>query len=341
MQANKGKDALIRVLKTISLPIIVWIVFEIIDRKFAGMSVISTESDIKTLMRNLVSTFSFALALSANLGSGRMDLSLGAQMYVGVIFGGNLALRLGWGGIGILILSMIFGGLCGLLIGIMFINMRILPMVLGIGMTLVFECICFAVNNQQGVVVYGQPGVEILSNIIFIIVVAVLILLATTYLFQFSKYGFNLRAIQGSQKLAQDAGINIFSNCVICYVLGGILVACAGVFDVAYKGALAPTLGMTSNTTVFSSMLPMALGMWIGSMCRNQQLGILMGSLSMRIMVIGLSRLGLGGSLQGVIIYGLFMLFIIWNTNKHKLAYKKAKRERIALAKKQRALSTT
>lgn len=337
MQIVKKNSTLLSVLKTIALPAAVWLIFEIIDRAAVGMSVISTAADVTTLLRNLISTFAFALALNTNLGSGRMDLSLGAQMYVGVIFGGNLALALGWGGWGILLCSMAVGALCGLLIGKLFIHMRILPMVLGLGMTLIFECLCFAINNQQGVIIYGKPGVDILSNIGFILAVAAALLIVSTVLFQYSTYGFHLRAIQGSQKLAHDAGINIFRNCVTCYVLAGIFVACAGVFETAYKGNLAPVLGMSSNGSVFSNMFPMVLGMWIGSMCRSQQLGVLMGSLSVRILIIGLSRLGLGNSTQNVIVYALFLGFVILNTNKHKFAYNKARKARIAQAQSIRA----
>lgn len=332
MSVRYRKQALVSALKTIALPVAAWLIFEIIDRAVVGMGVISTEADVKTLLRNLISSYAFALALSPNMGSGRMDLSLGAQMYVGVIFGGNLSIALGLGGWGVLILSTLIGALCGLLIGTLFIHMRILPMILGIGMTLVFECICFAANNQQGLILYGKEGMTLLSEISFIVFIALVLLVISTYLFQYSAYGFKLRAIQGSQKLANDAGINIFRNCVVCYVLAGAFAACAGVFDVAYKGTLVPVLGMASNSTVFSSMFPMVLGIWIGGFCNNQQLGMLMGSLAVRIVIIGLSRLGLSNSLQNVIVFGLFLLFVVYNTNKSKIAYIQRKHIRIKQA---------
>ena len=203
-------------LQTIAVPLIVWIIMEMIARTGAGTGVITNSADIKTFFRNLVSTIAFALAISTNLNCGRMDLSLGSQMYAGTIFGGNLALTMGWGGIGMLLCSMVIGGLCGLVTGILFVNMRILPMVLGLGMTLIFECICFMINNQQGVTVYGKPGIETLSNVNFIIIVALLLILVATYLFQYSRFGYRYRAIQGSQKLAADSGIKIYTNCILC-----------------------------------------------------------------------------------------------------------------------------
>ncbi len=331
---SNTKDTLIHLAKAVAVPLAVWALMELIDRTTVGMGVINNMADFKTLFRNLISSLAFALAISTNLNCGRMDLSMGAQMYAGVIFGGNIALMLGFGGIGVLLLSMLIGGLCGLLIGTIFVNLRILPMVLGLGMTLVFECICFAINKQQGVILFGQKGMEVLSNITFIVIVTALIILVSHYLFQFSRFGFRYRAIQGSQKLASDAGINIFSNCIISYVIAGVLVACAGVFTTAYNGSLAPVLGMSSNGQVFSNMFPMVLGAWIGGMCNNREIGVLMGAVSVNILTMGLAKLGLSGSLQNVIIYTLFLIFIIYNTNKHKFAYAKARKARLAMAQR-------
>lgn len=50
-------------------------------------------------------------------------------------------------------------------------------------------------------------------------------MLVMTYLFQYSGFGYNRRAIQGNQKLAHDAGINIYKNAFLCYVAAGALVA--------------------------------------------------------------------------------------------------------------------
>lgn len=334
MKNRNNKNMMMTILKTVAVPLLIWVVMEIVSRSVAGVGVIDNSADVKTLFRNLITTLAFALALSTNLTSGRMDLSIGAQMYAGVIFGGNLALRLGWNGFGILACSMAVGALCGLLIGFLFIKLRILPMVLGLGMTLVFECSCCAVNDQQGVIFTGKPGTEMLSNITFIVAVCALLIIITTYLFQYSEYGYRYHAVQGNQKLAHDAGINIYSNCLKCYIIAGVLVACAGVFSTAYSGSLTPVLGMTSNGQVFSSMFPMVLGMWIGGFCDNNQVGVLFSSLSVNLIVIGLSKLGIGTSTQNIIIYVLFLLFVIYNTNKGKIKYNHDKKERIALAEK-------
>jgi len=324
------------VLKLIILPVAVYIIFEIIDRLVTGKGVISSKADLRVLFRTVITCYCFAMALNCNLLLGRMDLSAGAQMFMGCIFGGNIALQFNLGGIGILVLSIVIGALCGLLVGVIFVNMRILPMVLGIGMTLIFECFSFGAYNQQGLMLYGKKNVEILSNLTFILLVAILLILVMTFLFQHSTFGYSRRAIQGSQKLAADSGINIFKNCILCYVLAGALVACAGVFDTAYKGTLTPGLGMSSNGSVFSNMFPMFLGIWLGSFVRNPVIGVLGGAVSVKLLTLGLSKLALGGSTQNIIIYSLFLIFMIYRTNSSKMEYLNKKKVRIKLAQETR-----
>jgi ribose/xylose/arabinose/galactoside ABC-type transport system permease subunit len=338
---KKTKIPGLSLFQTVALPLIVWLVFEIIDRSFVGTSVISTIADVKALLRTLLTSFSFALAINTNLTSGRMDLSLGAQMYLGCILGGNIALYFGLGGAGVLVLSMLAGGLAGRLIGVLFVNMGILPMVLGLGMTLVFETMSFSLNNQQGLMLFGKQGVSILSDVTFIIVVASILVVTMTYLYQYSSFGYKRRAIQGSQKLASESGINIFWNCIQCYALAGVLVACAGVFETAYSGTLTPVMGMSSNLSVFKNMFPMFLGIWIGSFSHNQIVGVLMGSLSVKLMTMGMSQLALQSSTQSIIVYMLFLIFTIYRMNINKLHYFRDKRERIKLAKEARMAMQT
>ena len=248
---------------TVAIPAAVWLIMELLNLAFCGVHTLNSTVDYTTLMRNLVTSFCFALGLNCNLPVGRMDTSTGSQMYLACIIGGNIALSLNLGGVGVLVFSMLFGMLAGGFVGFLFINMRILPMVLGLGISLVYECISFSMYNQQGLNLFGKPGVSILSNWGFIIVVTLLVMLVMTYLFQYSGFGYNRRAIQGNQKLAHDAGINIYKNAFLCYVAAGALVAIAGVFDTAYKSSLVPVLGMNSNSTVFANMFPMAVGVWL------------------------------------------------------------------------------
>ncbi len=321
------------VLKMLSLPIIVYLIMHIASKAATGSGLISSMTDLRSLLRTVLITFSFALAINSNLRTGRMDLSLGAQMFFACIFGGNLALRLNLGGVGVLVLSMLFGMACGFTVGFLYVHLRILPMIFGIGLALIFECISFGAFNQQGLMLYGKPGVAVLSDITFIIAVALVLMLIITILFQYSSFGYKGRAVQGNQKLATDAGINIYVNCIISYTIAGTLAACAGVFDTALKGTLTPVLGLGSNGMFFGNMFPMFLGVWLGSFIGNPVLGVLCGSLSAKFLTLGLAKLSLDSDVQNIIIFSLFLIFMIYRDNAQKLSYRKKKLARIKLAR--------
>lgn len=318
------------------VPAGIYLIMEIISRVFTGAGVINNMADMKNLARTFASLFCIALALSCNLPAGRMDFSLGSQMILAVIFGGNIALRLGMGGIGTLVLSIIFGLIAGFLVGVAFVKTRIIPMILGMGMALIYECISFSAFNSKGLQTFGNSKLSVLSNVTFISIVVLLVTLVMGYLFLMSPFGYNRKAIQGNQRIAMNSGINIFTNCVICYTLAGGLVAIAGIFDTVFKGNLAPVLGMDSRATVMGNMFAVMLGMTLARFS-NSVVGILMAVLSIKILTLGLSKLALDNSIQTIIIYFLFLVLMIYRMNESEIKAWKKKKLRIAEAKRIRA----
>jgi len=323
-----SKKRLQSIALTICFPLAIGLLMNIIDKAFAGVWTISTTADLKAFFRLIVMTLCYALALNSNFAMGRMDMSAGSQMYVGCIIGGNLALSCGFGGIGILIFSTIVGGIAGLIVGFLFIKLRILPMILGLGMALIYECISFATNNQQGLMLFGRSGISILSRTWFITLCLILVIIVITFLFQNSLFGYRRRAIAGNQKLAGDFGINIYKNCLACYLLGGCLAAFAGVFQVAYNGSLAPALSLQTKATVFSYMFPMMVGIWLGTVCSNNAFGMLCGSISVALIKYGLSKFAIDMEIQSLIIAILWLLFMVYRFNWPKVAYYKKRKER-------------
>ena len=119
----------------------------------------------------------------------------------------------------------------------------------------------------------------------------------------------------------------------------GALVSVAGVFDTAYKSSLVPVLGMSSNSTVFANMFPMAVGVWLARRS-NPVIGILAGALSVQFLVVGLAKfttVGLSDYMQTCIKYSVWLLFMIYRMNEYRFQYHKDKKARIALAKETRA----
>ena len=76
--------------------------------------------------------------------------------------------------------------------------------------------------------------------------------------------------------------------------------------------------------------------MFIGTYVGNPILGVLSGAVSVRLLILGLSKLSMEGSVQNIIVYSLFLIFMIYRMNVDKFSYAKKKRERIRLAQQTR-----
>lgn len=125
----------------------------------------------------------------------------------------------------------------------------------------------------------------------------------------------------------------------ICYIAAGALVSIAGVFDTAYKSNLVPVLGMSSNSTVFANMFPMAVGVWLAKKS-NPVIGIVAGSLSVQFLILGLSKftmIGVSDYMQTCIRYSIWLIFMIYRMNEDKIARIKERHARVALARATRA----
>ena len=77
----------------LALPAVVLIVMELLVFTTQGTHVISSGLDVKNLIRGAGISAAIAFALSMNMTSGRMDLSLGSQRITGTILG-----RAAWSG---------------------------------------------------------------------------------------------------------------------------------------------------------------------------------------------------------------------------------------------------
>ncbi len=333
---NKMKTGIFNILYVLFIPAAVFLIMEIIVYLAAGTHLLNSVLDIRNLLRDLGISTIIAYGLSLNLASGRFDLSLGAQRLVGTIIGGNIAISLGFSGVGLLIVAVIFGFIFGFIVGIVFITFRVPPVVLGIGMALIYESVAFAASSGQGLQLFGVPNMEALVNPAFTLIVLGIIMVCMYVLFAWTKFRYELQAVQGSQKIAHESGINIFRHVVICYTIAGALVAVSGVFNAAFTGSMTSTIGLTSNAAVVSMAFPMFIGNYLARRS-NMAVGILMGTLALKFFVIGLTALKLPSSLQIALNMFAFIGFLVFLANQNVLKNYRAKRRRIkeALAMRQ------
>lgn len=330
------KNKVIAILKTLAFPVITFIVMNILVSTSKGHGVVSSMLDVQSIVRNAGISTILALALSFNLTSGRLDLSIGAQRLAGTIIGGNVAQQLGLSGIWLIVFALVFGLIFGFITGMMFIITRVPPMVLGVGMGLIWEVIPFLYTGGKGLNLYGMKGNEIINNTYFTIICMIVIAVVCAILMNSTRYGYELKAIQGNQLVARNSGINVFKNAVICYTLAGGLACIGGMFDAAYTTQMTANLGLASNGVVTANMFPMMLGAFIGEWT-NDAVGTITASLTIQIFMYGLTQLEFSSPNSSAINETIFVLFLIYCANRYVFKTKKLEKERIKLAKAKKA----
>lgn len=333
MKCNRKVAKLLRGIGvTLALPLSVLAIMEILVYLTQGTHVINSSLDIKNLIRSAGISTAIAFALSMNMTSGRMDLSLGSQRITGTILGGVLAAKLGLGGIWIMIFAVAFGLVLGFVVGLLYVTLRIPPMVLGLGIACIYECIGFAATDGVGLRLVGTEGAATLADVNFAVSVVLILVVLMLVLMSYTKFSYKFRAVQGNQQIARNSGINVFANVALCYTLAGALVAVSGVLDAAFSGSIAAAMGLTSNNSIMSNMFAMMVGGTFLSKYVNQSVGIVSAAVTLKIFSMGLTCFHVSDAMNGCINMLLFIVFLVYQANAYRIDQYRADKARIAEA---------
>lgn len=325
------KRLALNILKTILVPISVFIIMDAICLLAQGRHIFTTALDIRNYIRTSCISFTAAMALSFNLTCGRFDLSLGGQRLVAVIIGGNIAVSLGLGSLGVLVVAVVFGALSGLIVGLAYTTFKLPALILGIAATLIYECICFA-YRINGLLLHGVSSFVPLAGLAYPMATVAIAVLIISILLQYTRFGYSLRAISGSEQISRASGINITANTLGCYALGGGVVALSGVFDAAYRGRMTPTLGFASTTSVLTNCFPVFLGQYM-SKWTNLPIGVLFATLAVKIFTTALAVLKFSANIQQSLELIMFLVYLVFNSNQDMFKIRRAKRQRVSFAK--------
>lgn len=327
---NKLKRICKNTLITIAAPVLVYLLFLVLTNLF-GQPGFGVGGDLKTILYNTVYSGFIALAMSYNLTSGRFDFSVGSVLLLSVIAGGNLSAKLNLGPVPMLLCIVVVGMLCGLVSGIIYITLKLPPMVSSLGVAMIFEAIGFSINNSKGVRFLGQFDLLIWSQPLYSVLLLVVVLAILIYLLNFTKFGYNCRSLQTGQKNAVEVGVNENINSVICYVIAGAMMACAGVVFLCKNGMVSPETGLSSSSYMMSAFLPMFVGQALAPYS-DRNIGTIMGAFCQACLTSGLVKLGCSSSMKTVMDGVVVLLFLVYTSNSYKFALHHAWREKKARA---------
>lgn len=318
----------------LAFPVGMAIVCELICLLATGDHLIVSGVDFSSFVKNCcILTFS-AVALSFGMLAGRMDLSLGSQQLFGCLIGCNIAISLGLPGFMVLIFAILFGMLAGLISGLVFAALRIPSMVNGIVMALIYESITFVFTKGQGVRFFGNAQLAILSQTSFVILFCLVVLVIITVIYGYTTFGYQYQAICSSQRISMSAGIPVVRNVLICYLLGGGLIAISGVFTTVYSSVMECVTGMGSVATTFFGLVGVIIAQYY-SRYINFPIAVLFSTVGLRCLTALASALHIN-SAGASALQMLFLLVFTFVTGLIEVSkLNKQKKARIAEADRQ------
>ncbi len=315
---------------TLVLPVIVYLFFYILCNA-TGHPGFGVGADLTTIIYNAVYAGLVAQAMAINLTTGRFDYAVGAVLILSTVLGGNIAKQLAWGPAGLLLFTLVIAAVLGLISGLVYVLLGLPPMVISVGMAMIYEAVAFMYNNAKGIRLIGSPML-VFSRTTNSLILTVVVLAVLVVIYDYTRIGYNRRALRDGQKIAVDVGIKEKHNAVYCYVIAGAMMGLAGCVYLSKNGVLAPETGLSSSSYFLTAFLPMFIGGMFGKYS-SYPIAIFMGAVVQAILSSGLQRMGVPSSVQSVINGVIICAFMIYASNSYKLVEVQMFKDKLAQAK--------
>lgn len=290
------------------------IIFSIVP-PFFGQS-IWTGGKFATLMSDVIVTAIMAVGAVFVYSLGSMDISVGGQvgLYATLlVILGNRNGNLIQGIILIVILSVIISiinGSLGELLGIH-------PLIPSLVFMMILQGVRSFIYNTLGTRNVSLTAAEysILKEPWFMVVVLVVEVLIVLYLFNFTKFGKNAKAIGANKIAAQQFGINIIKYKVISYIIMGLCVVVASMFQMGYTGSASDSTGVGFEMNIMVALI--LGGMPLSGGMKSKVSCAIIGAFTFSILNIGLPMIGVPTNMILLIKAIIFILVVLITCRKN------------------------
>lgn len=291
------------------------VVFFTILTPIFGESIWSAEK-IKTLMQNVIVLALMSVGATFVYSLGSMDISIGRQvgLYATlVVIIGNATGSLVWGILLSLVISVIISAINGAAGEVLNIH----PVISSLVFQMVISGISSVMYNSIGsrnVALMNTFDVSIFRQTWFMILALVVEVLVVGYLFNFTKLGKNAKAIGANPTAARQSGINLVQYKVYAYVIMGVCVVLAALFQMGYTASASDSTGTGFEMNVMVALI--LGGMPLSGGMRSKVSCAIVGSFTYALLSVGLPMLGVAANQVFVIKAVLFLIVVVLTCRK-------------------------
>lgn len=282
---------------------------------FLLMILFSTTSPYFLTLRNLINIVTQntyfiigAVGLSFVMIGGGIDLSVGYQMsLVGVVTAICMTvLHLPvWVSISI---GLILGTLLGLINGLIVTNIKVFPLIVTLATSMVFQGASYLISKAQTFRNYPDSFVWITKGkflgIPIDVLLTIFVVLAASFIYSKTKYGWNVLALGGNEEASRLAGIKTKKIKISVYALCGFFFAVATMVMISKSNTTGSNFGPGTEFTVLTAAIVGGVSFMGGE---GNMLGLVTGVFILAVLGNGMQLAGWGTYAQ-YIVRGLILL---------------------------------
>jgi ribose transport system permease protein len=246
--------------------------------------------NIHNIARQISFDIPLALALTVVLIAGGIDLSVGSVLSMAA------ALTMGLQPYGTPVsvtVALLFGAGVGLVNGLLVTKGKIVPFIATLGTMTVVRGLMLTYTRQQPIAGKDEAftfwGAGSLGPIPVPILVVLAICVAVHILLTYTPFGRNLYAIGGNPEAAFLAGIHVFRNKVLAFVLSGLLAAVSGILIASRLNSSTVHIGLDSGLWAIAAAIIGGASLTGG---KGSVLGAVLGVVTLGVLVNGMNLLG-------------------------------------------------
>lgn len=268
-----------------------------------------SERKLATLMSNVIVTALMSVGAVFVYSLGNMDISIGRQvgLYATImVLLGNATGSLLWPILVCLVLCVIFAAINGSMGDLLHIH-PIIPSLVVMFVLMGVNSLIYVKLNTRNISLTAVDR-AIFKSPWLMLAVLVLEVLAVTYLFRFTKYGKYARAIGANQVTTAQCGVDLIKYKVIAYVIMGVCVVIASLFQMGYTGAAADATGTGFEMNVMVALI--LGGMPLSGGMRSKVSCAVVGAFTFALLDVGLPMIGIPTKVTFIIKAVIFLIVI-------------------------------
>ncbi len=291
------------------------VVFFTILTPIFGESIWSA-AKIKTLMQNVIVLALMSVGATFVYSLGSMDISIGRQvgLYATLtVIIGNATGSLLWGILLSLVISIVISAINGAAGEVLNIH----PVISSLVFQMVISGVSSVMYNSLGsrnVALMNTMDVSIFRQTWFMILALVIEVLVVGYLFNFTKLGKNAKAIGANPTAARQSGINLVQYKVYAYIIMGVCVVLAALFQMGYTASASDSTGTGFEMNVMVALI--LGGMPLSGGMKSKVSCAVVGSFTYALLSVGLPMLGVAANQVFVIKAVLFLIVVVLTCRK-------------------------